>query len=96
VMFLQSFAFMHNILLIIANHDWVCRFKMLVFVYTLFIGVKLPPMTKLLNFRVQAFSSSYWSSLLSLSAFLACYWWIKFLLRSSPRMGPWTSLWRKK
>jgi hypothetical protein len=45
VMFLQSFAFMHNILLIIANHDWVCRFKMLVFVYILFIGFKLSPMT---------------------------------------------------
>jgi hypothetical protein len=37
-----------------------------------------PPMWGRLNFLIQNFPSYYWSRLLSLSKFLAFYWWIIF------------------
>ncbi len=45
------------------------------------ISIISEPMWERLNFLIQNFPSYYWSRLLSLSKFLAFYWWINF---SSP------------
>jgi hypothetical protein len=76
--------------------------KSVVFEYSQLVltnPVKLNQATYMVNIvlPISKFPLSYWSSLLSLSAFLACYWWICFQLRSPPHMvGPGLILPRKK
>ncbi len=63
-----------------------------------------PPMWERLNFLILNFPSYYWSRLLSLSKFLAFYWWINFSspghlrhLRSrGPRLPSWGNIFEYK